>query len=274
MRKTLFIFPLIAVVLFSCQKEVNFLGTGSTGGGGGGTKLARIINKLGTDSFGINFLYNTNGKVIKIFQDGSISGFNFSDTLTITRNSTGIITSMFYINPEPPPAGYQELSILNYSSTSGRYNFALVNGGNYKDSTAYTYDASGKIIKTETFTRQIPGGIYQQVSKSEYTYSAAGVNVITEKSFVFDNAIPAYEETDRVTSAHDTKVNPLILGNESILFGYADFTGSNNISYAKHEFLSPPASPFENTITFTYNSAGNPLTGISTFGITTKYYYK
>jgi hypothetical protein len=274
MRKLLFIFPFIAIVLFSCQKEVDFVNNGSTGGSGGGTKLSRIVNKFGTDSFAINFLYNTNGKVIKIFQDGNISGFDFSDTLTITRNGAGIITSLFYINPEPPPAGYQELSTLNYNSTTGRYNFALVNGGNYMDSTAYTYDASGKIIKAETFTRQIPGGIYGQVNKSEYTYSAAGGNVITEKFFVFDFAISAYEETDRVTSTHDNKVNPLILGNESILFGYADFTGSNNANYSKQEFLSPPSSPFEQTITYTYNSTGNPLTGVSNLGITSKYYYK
>ena len=247
---------------------------GPSGGGGSGTKLARAVNKLGTDSFAINFLYNANGKVKKIFQDGSISGFDFSDTLTITRNSAGIITSLFYINPEPPPAGYQELSTLNYNSSTGRYNFALVNGGNYIDSTAYTYDGSGKIIRREKFTRQIPGGTYEPVYKSEYTYSAAGGNVVIEKSFVFDFAISSYEETDRVTSTHDNKVNPLILGNESILFGYADFTGSNNINYAKNEFLSPPSSPFEQTITYTYNSAGNPLTGISNLGITSKYYYK
>jgi YD repeat-containing protein len=266
----------MAVVLFSCQKEADFSGSGNggSGGGGGSTKLSRIVNKLGTDSFAINFLYNANGKVIKIFQDGSISGFDFSDTLTITRNSAGIVTSLFYINPEAPPAGYQELSTLNYNGTTGRYNFALVNGGNYIDSTAYTYDGSGKIIKAETFTRQIPGGTIQQENKHEYTYASAGGNVITEKYFVFDNAISAYEEMDRVTSTHDTKVNPLILGNESILFGYADFTGSNNANYTKQEFLSPPSSPFEQTITYTYNAAGNPLTGVSNLGITSKYYYK
>jgi hypothetical protein len=275
MRKNLILFAALAVILVSCQKEVDLApGGGGTGGGGSTAKLSRIVNTFGTDSIAINFLYNGNAKVIKIFQDGSISGTGFSDTLTITRNSSGIVTSLFYINPEAPPIGFQELSTLNYNASTGRYNFALVNGGNYIDSTAYTYDAAGRIIKNETFTRQIPGGTYGQVDKDEYTYSASGGNVITDRYYVFDGSTLAYEETDRLTSTHDNKTNPLILGNESILFGYPDFAGSNNVNYVKQEFLSPPTNPFESTITFTYNSTGNPMTGTSTLGYTIKYYYR
>src|SRR5689334_2316409 len=89
MKSFLFIVAMVSIILFSCQKEIDW-------GLGGNTvadkQLVKINSKTGTDSTLIEYFYDASKRLTREKTTGISAGTDLGNELTITRNSSGIIT--------------------------------------------------------------------------------------------------------------------------------------------------------------------------------------
>jgi hypothetical protein len=261
MRKLLVTISLLSIILFSCQKEVDFV-NGSGGGGGGGTTaglLSKLVSKSGTDSSILAFGYNSSKKLITL----SISDMTGEIIQQrAERNAQGIIQKVIIKSDIYQQVGLDSI-ITVVTSNGGRYisevtTFDLF-GFILKDSIALIYDGTGKVITEKSYT-DVGIGIYEEVGKVDYTYS--GNNVSTIKNYSYDASTGTYTLEESYTyDQYDNKVSPIYFGMEAFVFGSPFFISSNNPTKST---ITYTGSPIENyTTTYTYNTSNKPLTATS-----------
>jgi hypothetical protein len=272
-----------SVLLFSCQKEAAFSSSAANTGGNSssaGTQLVKIVGKRGTDSSVEVLTYNSSGKLIGMATTGNDAGTPISSTETYIRNSQGIIQKVILKDIELLQLGIDSLvTNVHYDATLARYTSWVIRynllGDDLRDSVAMVYNAGGKVVSQLTYADD-GSGIYLHDGKFDYTYS--GNNLITKKVFDFDFGV--YSEEFTVTDEFDSKVSPIILGNEAFVIlqnSIAPLYSANNIV---KETITYPMDPTEvYTFTLTYNALNRPVTSIVNFqggntGYTQTYYYK
>jgi YD repeat-containing protein len=181
MKRSLLFLPILAIILYSCQKEIDF-GTGGSGGGGTttGNRLVKTVSKTTSDSVITIYTYNGAGKLINVKTTGMSGGIDVSNEFKYYRNSSGIITRTVQINPNLVLVGIDSvITTVHYNTSTAKYTsdvFSLsLFGFSVDDSSAHVYDASGKLIRTDEY-QAIPalGQPYELTLKSMYTYDAAG----------------------------------------------------------------------------------------------------
>jgi hypothetical protein len=269
MKKQLVIFVSIIFILTSCQKEVDFA-TGGSGGGGGTTnqKLVRIGTRSGTDTTTTDYGYNSAGKLIRQLVSGNAAGTSFFIEIKLNRNTAGIITNIVIKSDQFVTVGLDSIvTKVNYNNGTSRYTSSVTAitlfGFTVKDSSAYTYDGSGKIIQEESFTSDPLTGIYQKSSKDVYTYLANG-NPGNQKSYDWDNVTSAYILSEEYTNEYDTKVSPLQMGVEAIFLGNLIASATNNPTKIIYTDATDPSNNETTTVVYTYNTANKPAKATST----------
>src|SRR6266516_1664263 len=88
---------LTSIFLFSCQKEADLSRTNGSGNGGvvtgTGTRLVKMVQKIGSDSLVTIYSYNGNNKLINLKKTGIDDQGDFVDReYHYHRNASGIIT--------------------------------------------------------------------------------------------------------------------------------------------------------------------------------------
>jgi hypothetical protein len=264
MKKLLFILPLLAVVFFSCQKEIDWGLGGSTSPAN--KLLVKVNSKTGTDSTLLEYFYDANKRLIREKTTGMAAGQNLDNELTINRNSSGIITTTVQKAAALTAAGIDSVvTRYNYSTTTSRYTSSVfdlaIPGIAVTDSAVYTYDANGRITSDSHYLSI--GGLPIPlppilIARNTYTYSADGKNLL---SVATDAAIPPATTLSPATAQTytvETKVNPLIISNEAILIGRVGLYNANNTSKAVVTNVIDPTQDFTMDYTFKYNSSNKP----------------
>lgn len=265
MRKQLILLAILVVILASCQKEADLAPGGGSGGGTASQKLVRAGTRDGADTNTIQYSYNAAGKLIRQYVSGVSAGANFFVEAKYNRNTSNIITSVVIKSDQFAGLGIDSIvTIVKYNS--GRYAGTVTAitlfGFSVKDSSVFTYDASGRITQSESFSSDPLTSIYSKSSKDVFTYLANG-NVGNEKYYDWDDATSSYVLSEEYTNTYDTKVNPLNLGVEGIFLGNIVYSASNNLTGYVYVDATDPANNMTRNINYTYNSANKPETSNS-----------
>jgi len=253
--------------MVSCQKELSEQTGGTPSNPGGGNTstglLAKTVSKSGSDSTVLTFGYNSAKKLTSLNTTGISAGSAIDLTERFVRNSAGIITQTIMKSPTFAQYGIDSLvTNVHYNTSTARYTsrVTLIDLGIFSvlDSVALSYDASGKVIMEKDYVDDGSGGGYQEQSKTEYTYS--GNNLLSVKSSSYDVTTSTYDVDYTNTYTYDSKVSPLILGNDAFAIDYTDFFSANNITKIVVDVPSDPTQNQTTTSTFTYNSSNKPAT--------------
>ncbi len=265
----------LSVLLFSCQKEVDSTNPNTNTNTNTGDKLVKVVDKDGTNSTVTTYSYDAQGRITEEKITGMWGGIDVGYTTKVKRNSSGIITSKIEIDPTFSVDSV--VTFFHYSS--GKYTSSVSSitffGFTSSDSTIYSYNSSGKIIKDETYL-SINGSPFALTLKNDYTYDAGG-NLLSDKRSNYDLATSTFTEEYTLSYTYDTKTSPLVLGNEAILMYILYYAGPNNPT--GYNYVEP-ASPMNNesaALTYTYNAANKPSTAVQTSGTSTlnvTFYYQ
>jgi len=250
-------------LLFSCQKEVSNENGGGGNSGNNGTLLVKSVFKSGSDSSQTLYAYDGSKRLASVSNSGVDAGTPYTNQINLTRNSGGVIQKMSVKSDQFAQYGIDSLLYnVAYDAGTSRYKykvFALNIGfALLKDSVAYEYDAAGKIVKEREFIDDGTAGGYEEIAKTEYTYS--GNNIGTAKYFTYDVPTNTYTLDETDTFEYDAKTNALQLGNEAIVIGDVTFYGPNNVSKQTIDVPADPTSNQTRTTTYTYNSNNRPIT--------------
>lgn len=269
-------FALTAVLLMSCQKEVD---DGAGGGSTGGTKLLRTVAKSGSDSLVTDYNYTSANKLSGFTLYGVQGGQPIDFLVKFHRNGSGIIQKMISSSSAFVPLGIDSIeTFVQFDAGNNRYKAALTTislfGLTFIDSVAYQYDAGGRLSSQIDYADDGTGGGFVQNSKREYTYN--GSNLATQKVYQWDDASSTFLLAETYTYEYDTKVNPLQFVQDAPVMGMDGFYSANNTTKTTL-VAADPADNFITTDTFTYNTANRPATATSVTGTTTtniSYFYQ
>jgi hypothetical protein len=271
MKQGIQLLILSSFIIISCQKEIDFefkkenipLDTS------GRSLLLKVVNRSqgSPDSMIILFKYDNLKMLIEYDVSGTWSGF-ITENYKIVRNSQGNIYKVRSTITDP--SGIETTnSTLFYDSpgTHVMYKIGTISGigSDIRDSTVYQYNIKNKITQQRIF-QSYPGSTpYLEVMRSNYVYD--GNNNLIEATNYTDYLGSGNLQLDVVsTFGYDTNKNPMQFDNESIVIGrfLIGIPSKNNIT---REIIQYPQDPQRNEIrdhAYTYNTAGYPLTDITT----------
>lgn len=266
MRKLLVIIPILSIVLFSCQKEIDFVNGGGGGGSASGNRLVKTVSKTGSDSVVTVYTYNSNGKLINVKSTGMSGGQDAGNEDRYYRNGSGIITRVVQLNPNFASAGIDSvITIVHYAGS--RYTNDVTSlslfGFTVNDSTVHVYNASGKVIEDDEYQELVGVQPYELTTKTLYTYDAAG-NVTQMDLYSHDAATNTDDLVATLKYTFDNKTAAISYGVDAIGVGQVDLVSVNNIIKAEFIDHSDPANNFIFDFTYSYNSNNRPATGTQT----------
>jgi hypothetical protein len=265
MRNAFGTVAIISLFLFSCKKEKSFDPNNPNGGGGGtgGALLAKTVTQLdGGDSLVVVYNYDNQKRFIGYIAEESYQGDLYNSEMKFIRNAQGIIQKVVLKSYDLVLIGIDSIFyVAHYNAGTSRYTSKVLTYDDgtdfFRDSTAFSYNSSGKIIGSEEFYDD--GNGYVKASKIDYTYGSSG-NITREKAYYFDDVSNSYVASYQDDYEYDSKVNPMILGNEAFLFGESSWAASNNQTKDTFTDLEDPSGGDVYTTTYTYNSNNKPLT--------------
>lgn len=223
-RILLFLLPL-AVLLSSCQKEFSADltsrtdSTDTTGNSLTGPLLVKMVDSAGSYEYVTELEYDSKNRLIRQKESTNDPNY-FATDLQIFRNAQGIITKTTKLTTSVNwGTDFAEMTYYYNSTTLGRYTHARAGtavGSGDKDSTAFRYDANGRIEEQEFYLMDAGSTTYEPIGKSTYTYDIAG-NVLDHTDST-RSAGQAYRWGGSYTYEYDlTRKYPLYLGVEGIL---------------------------------------------------------
>jgi hypothetical protein len=284
------LFAFVTIILVSCKKEKSAEPGSGGGSGSAANLLMRQVTKVGNDSSVVVYTYDNSKRLISAKSTG-VSGTNSYQTeRKLIRNSQGIIQKYVDIDAEyyNPLIGADSIFYkVNYNAGSSRYTSKVLTitfGTNlFRDSIAYTYNTSGKIIKQEEFLDDGIGGGYMEYIKEEYTYDGAG-NISVAQTSEFDDVSGTYNASYQLRYEYDNKANPLNLGNDAFIYGDPvngdpSLASKNNATKVTYVDNDPSVGDEIYTFAYTYNAADKPISATQTLQsggtpATVSYYYK
>lgn len=292
----------LLLTIVSCQKEIDWgttpsTGTGSGGSGGGsgsggsggsgggtGNLLVKVVAKQGADSTVETFGYNSANKLISHNNIGKSGGVSTDQKETFTRDAQNRIVQIRNITVVPTLPGFPLGGTIDTTYTNVFYNgtdtkilctkttskqFGIV----YEDSVAYVYSGSN-VVRTKLFIK-VPFIGYAPNGETAYTYDSNG-NLTNVKEYGV--GVTTVDLERKYT--YDTKVSPIVLGPDAVLISQEGLSGSNNaISSQMIDYVSG-AGNLTSTTVITYRTNNTPASatgtvlqgGVSTTGTATYYY--
>lgn len=274
MQKRTVIFCVLATILLAaCTKEK------SIEGGVKQSLLMKMVAKLGTDSLVDAYGYDGSNRLISYSTSIHIQGNVLLSQATFERASSGVIQKVTLSSNQ---SVNQIQYMLNYNTASSRYTSAIttniVSGQTVKDSTAFTYDAAGKIMQKEEFYDDGFSAGYVEAYKTTYAYDGDG-NVIKATEYEFDDATGTYNQSAETTYEYDTRVNPLRMAIEAYLVNEPERASPNNVTKNTYTDSTDPTQNETINIAYTYNNDNKPNTASILYNsigmpFTTTYYYQ
>ncbi len=273
--KLLFAIAAVSFLISSCQKELSFDDNGGTGGGGGtttGDLLATVASTIGAETVTTEYEYDASKRLIREKTTGMSQGIDYSNDYRIVRNGAGIITSTIQKNAELAAQGIDSsVAIIHYNSATQRYQSRVSElslfGMASIDSTVFTYDASGKVIRADDYLfNPALGTDFVLFVITEYDHGTGGV---TETRFNIGDPLNPGGPTElaaRIKYTYDTKTSPLILPHgEAAAILRTDLVATANATKLDYiDVINAGADNFNITYVYTYNSKNKPATAVST----------
>jgi hypothetical protein len=262
----------LSITLFSCQPEPPEKpvepGTGEpTDTSQISKNLLGVVSRIsGVDTTTLNCRYDNQGRLAWYSNTSTKQGY-LADTSKIVRDDAGRIKSIIYrsrasskfADPKLDSVAYK----VFYNSANARYTHKTLAykayGFNFKDSSAYTYDAQNRLIKEEAYYFDFQKTkAYQPSAKRDLDYDATG-NVKSLKTIYYKvdgiNDYP-YE----ITYTYDDKgVNLLNLGEEAVVLGLEENFSAHTLKTMVSTYPQNPAYNRSLTYKYTYNTKYRPL---------------
>ena len=263
MKRLLFFLSVIGMVLISFQKEIDW---GTNGGTTVAGELYKINSHTGTDSTVIEYFFDAAKRVVQEKTTGVSAGQSLNNSLTISRNASGVISKTVQKADALVAAGIDSIvTRYNYSTVNSKYTSSVfdlaIPGFAVTDSAVYTYDAGGKIISDAHYLSI--GGLPIPlppvlVLKNNYTYSASGSNLEKLQRDASTTPGGPLSPVSSQTYTFDSKINPLIILNEGILLARTGLFNANNPLKTVVTNTVSPANDFTTDYIYKYNSLGKP----------------
>ncbi|HSU27868.1 MAG TPA: hypothetical protein VLJ68_05775 [Chitinophagaceae bacterium] len=261
---------MICLALVSCQKAIDWnLPGGSAPGGGGNGNLVKVVQITGTDSTVTTYSYDGSKRLIEEKITGMSGGQDIGTDTKYYRNSNGIITRSVQVVNAFIPLGVDSVETrYNFNVTINRYTSTVYAitfmGFTVIDSTIFTYDGSGNVIRDEILQSTF-GQPFEFSAKDEYTYSAAG-NITSMKQYSFDPPTASYDQIGSYDYTFDGKTNPIRLSanKEAMIMMRSGFMNVNNATQFQFTDLTGSGQDFTSSFVYTYNSNNKPSTATMT----------
>jgi len=259
MGKGLFLgFVAMSLLLFSCKKEESFeVGQGNNNTGS--LLRKQVISLGGNDSVVATFGYDADQRLVSVNTTGTVESISTTGSHTIERNTEGIIQTI--TTSDEDVTGGSTTFTVNYDAASSRYTSKTgtydVGGTTIKDSTAFTYDASGNIALQEQFLDDGTTGGYLQYLKKTFAYN--NDNIASASVYLYNPSAGDYEEIAEQNFEYDDKIAPLNLSVEAFLLDDASFANANNITKITLTSLVDPDLDDVTTFTYVYDAEGRPV---------------
>ncbi len=262
---------LLTLALVSCQKEIdwNLPGGSAPGGGGSGDLLVKVVQVTGTDSTVTTYKYDGSKRLIEEKITGMSGGNDIGTNTKYYRNSNGIITRSVQVVNAFIPLGLDSVETrFNFNLATNRYTSTVYTlalfGISFVDSTIFTYDGSGNVIRDEILQSTF-GQPFEFSAKDEYTYSAGG-NITSMKTYTFDPPTASYDQIGTYDYTFDGKTNPIRLSanKEAMIMMRSGFMNVNNATQFQFTDLTGSGQDFTSSFVYTYNSKNKPSTATMT----------
>lgn len=259
MSKILFCISIISgLLLFSCKKSEN--GTPSIPPPPVPSNLlVKIVSKSGSDSVITEYTYDANKRLVFEKKTSVTSGTLGYDNLKISRDNTGMISSIVEKADYLFNSGIDSL-LTFFNSFSGRYLYSVMvfhqGAVAVRDSVWYTYDGNGRHFRDQHF-QFISGNPSPQIFRQEYIYSSSG-NIDSVKQYDYNAGV--YTLSYISAYNYDSKTNPLQLNNDAILLYHFSLLGTNNATKEEAIFIGNPSYNNSSTGVYTYRSDNRPAT--------------
>jgi hypothetical protein len=229
--------------------------------------LGKVVSTTGKDSTIFTYKYDAQNRLVWYSNTSTMADY-LEDTSSIVRDDNGIIKKILYnwdsSSKYPDPKLDTLVYNLAYNSTTSHYTSKVLAyksyNFNFKDSSAYTYDAQNRIVREDVYYFDyVKTRTYQPTTKRELVYNASGY--VTNLKTVYYKVDGINDYPYEITYTYEDKgLNLLNLGNEAVLLGLEqDFSAH----VPKTMVSTHPLSPQYNhsyTYTYTYNSKYRPLT--------------
>jgi hypothetical protein len=259
MRKFLFTFGIaVSVLLFSCQKEKSI----ENGSGSNNVDLlARTVIKIGSDSIASLNSFDANKRLVSKQDVSSVPGLEYQIETQLDRDPKGVIQQMTVSTDDFTSAPDVAVYTVHYDAAKSRYTSRVTtftsSGLTIKDSTAITYDAAGKVIKTEKFLDAGISGGAAEYAKTEFAYDGSG-NVTKTTLYDYDNTSGSYVSVAENSYEYDDKINPLNLKQEAFLLEDFTLASSHNVTKQTYKDFTDPSNNDVISYNYIYNSNNRP----------------
>lgn len=260
---------MLMLALASCEKSYErpdvILGGGSPGGGSGatGSLLATMVIASGGVTASYNFDYNSSNQLVDVNYKGEISTQTITYSWHFNRDASGKMTSYVLKNNIPgfPTAGITYTAHYPSGSSTwdylrGDYDF---NGLATKDSIVFT--VVGGLTTTLTSYGDYAGSGYQAVNKTLLTYNNGNIASLEQ----YEDAGSGLAKSQRNEYEYDAKTNPIILAQEGLILGPAQFFSKNNIAKeTSYDYTATPSTQSVAVYAYQYNTANKPVSAKAT----------
>jgi hypothetical protein len=281
--------PIFCMLLacISCQKELTPDNPGTPAFNGGtqqGLLVKLLERRSAADSTVYTFTYDASKRITALYKSfvsatlGSISYW-----IKYNRDASGkiiqVVTKTVFPTPGMPDTTVYTLFFApgNNRFYAAKRLYTVLAGTPAYDSTAYTYDAGGRVVSRHSFLSNLATGQYYSYDKLNYTYDANG-NLLTIGTYA--NSGPTTgtfsNPYDWITYEYDTQKAPLFIGNEAFINAESSLALKEDImlswvsknNMTKYSFKTPNSLPPTNingTFNYTYDADGKPVTATGIF---------
>lgn len=228
--------------------------------------LTKTVLTSGTGTTTKNYQYDDQKRLVW-YSNTSTKADYFEDTSHIIRAGDGHITQIVYYSDTSHKYNDPSLDSIvfnvtydagtsHYTDKIGQYKLWKYN---FKDSTHYTYDANGHIVKQQAYYFDYKTtNTYQPSLTTDYTYDGNGN--MTKLSTIYYKIDSVNDYPYDISYTYSTKgVNLLNLGNEAILLNLEqDFASHTPLTMVGNYPLNPEFNR-NYKYYYTYNTAFRPL---------------
>jgi len=252
---------LLTFIFISCQKEIDW---GLSGGGGGGSSSGDLLVKAleittaTNDTNTLTFQWDINKRLLVYKSIGKVNGIATNILHTITRSSDGKIQKIVSLSSS---SGLSDSVVYYPVYLSGSSRLAYIRDtqytfiGNFSDSAAITYNASGQVASKESFIDFF--GLLTPTGKEAYTYDANGN--ITLINVLAPNGSGGYDPSITVTYTFNSKKSAITLGEESFIVIGAANVSKNDATMVVNDATAGGGTSYTGTYSQQqYNSFNRP----------------
>jgi len=274
MKKLLTALPFMALILFSCQKEVNFDDITNPGNGGGtapgttGDLLVKIVAVTGTETITTLYSYDGQKRLETSVMDGSSGGMKIHNYTKYLRDASGRITRILQKVDQDGMSSDTAVNLIHYpDATTMEYDYSVNNismmGFSTLDSAVYKY-ASGKMLSAVHYLSSPLFGAPIQSSSYTFTYDGSGRVTVLDIAATLSPTGGSLSPIAKETFTYGNSVNYMWASNsaaQNFLLGGMPNKVNNDVTKMQMDDLTDPSNSLTITSSFVAGANGKPATG-------------